>query len=235
MSVHEGRFAAAASPELLRVLRDAGRGRRFFQGDEIAAAGLEHLTGSIVVIRSGFMATVAIAESGQKTLLAIHGPGDLVGAEILFGAPKETLARVVTAMSGGSAAWVRPERFRAILDGHPQGWTALAQTLHERVTAAEERLCLMAGANADRRLAVFLLQLLAYGSAAPAGREDVVVPLPLSQAEMAEWVGAARETVERVLSRWRWRGMVHTSRRSVTVRNLAKLEEIAAAGIPRAA
>ena len=228
MTDYQGRFAAAGDPGLLRAIHAAGREQRFARGEKIRAAGTLHPEGPILVIESGFVSTVAIAESGQSTLLAIHGPGDLVGEHALFGNTSEAHGLAVTGMSKGSAWRVSQDRFRQILHDHPQGWEVLARHLHSRAAGAEERICLMAGETASRRLAVFLLQLLSYAEPARArAAQAQLVPLPLSQAELAGWIGVSRETVERVLSGWVRQGIVRTGRRYLLVRDVSQLEKIA--------
>ena len=224
---YQGRFAAAGNPGLLQAIRAAGRDQRFAPGEKIPVAGPLHPEGPILVIETGFVSTVAIAESGQSTLLAIHGPGDLVGEHALFGGTAEAHGLAVTGMSKGSAWRVPQDRFRQILHDHPQGWEVLARHLHGRAAAAEERICLMAGETAGRRLAVFLLQLLSYAEPTRAGSQAQLVPVPLSQAELAGWIGVTRETVERVLSGWVREGMVRTGRRYLLIRDVSQLEKIA--------
>jgi CRP/FNR family transcriptional regulator, cyclic AMP receptor protein len=229
MATYQGRFAADGGSDLFRAISVAGRVRLFAQGEVIPAAGTAFQPeGPILVIKSGFVSAVADSESGQNTLLSIRGPGDLVGEYALFGAPSDAYGLTVRAMTEGSAWWVRRDRFRQILHDHPQGWEVLARHLHDRVAAAEDRICLMAGETPGRRLAVFLLQLLSYGQPAHT-REDQgqLVPLSMSQTELAEWIGVSRETVERVLSRWVRRGIVRTGRRNLLVRDVRQLEKIA--------
>jgi hypothetical protein len=128
---------------------------------------------------------------------------------------------------------VRQDRFRQILHDHPQGWEVLARHLHDRAAAAEERICLMANEPASQRLAVFLLQLLAYDdSARPPGDQVREVPLPLSKAQLAEWIGVSRETVERVLRGWVRDGMVKTGRSSLLIKDVLHLQKIAGASRP---
>ncbi len=228
MTNYQGRFAAAGDPGLLRAIHAAGREQRFARGEKIRVAGTLHPEGPILVIESGFVSTVAITDSGQSTLLSIHGPGDLVGEHALFGNTSEAHGLTVTGMSKGSAWRVSQDRFRQILHDHPQGWEVLARHLHSRAAGAEERICLMAGETASRRLAVFLLQLLSYAEPGRApGTRAQLVPLPLSQSELAGWIGVSRETVERVLSGWVRRGIVRTGRRYLLVRDVSQLEKIA--------
>lgn len=228
MADYQGRFTVAADPELRRAIHAAGREQRFVRGEKIQAAGTLHPEGPILIIKSGFASTVANSADGQYTLLSIRGPGDLVGEQALFGSASEAHGLTVTGMGNGSAWRVRQDRFRQILYNHPQGWEVIARHLHTRAEAAEERICLMAGQTASRRLAVFILQLLAYGQA-PLARTDQAqkVPLPLSQAELAEWIGVTRETVERIISGWTRRGMVQTGRRYLLIRDVPQLEKIA--------
>ena len=229
MADYPGRFMATAGPGLRRGILAAGREQRFARGEEIQAAGTLHPEGPILIIRSGFASTAAISANGQHTLLSIHGPEDLVGEHALFGSTSEAHGLAVLGMSNGSAWRVRQDRFRRILHDHPQGWEVLARHLQDRAEAAEERICLMAGETASHRLAVFLLQLLSYGEPPLAGTDQAQkVPLPLSQAQLAEWIGVSRETVERVLSGWVRRGMVQTGRRHLLIRDIPQLKKIAA-------
>jgi CRP/FNR family cyclic AMP-dependent transcriptional regulator len=225
---YRGRFAAAGDPGFLHAIRAAGREQRFTRGENLPVAGPLHPQGPVLMIETGFVSTIAIAESGQSTLLAIHGPGDLVGEHALFGATTEAHGLSVTGMSKGSAWRVSQDRFRQVLHDHPQGWEVLARHLHGRVAAAEKRICLMAGETASRRLAVFLLQLLSYAEPTqPGGAQARLVPLPLSQAELAGWIGVTRETVERVLGGWVREGTVRTGRRYLLVRDVSRLKQLA--------
>ena len=86
----------------------------------------------------------------------------------------------------------------------------------------------MATETAGRRLAVFLLQLLSYNQPPKTHYDQAQwIPLQLSQNELAEWIGASRETVARVLRGWVWRGVVQTSRRQLFIQDVPMLEKIA--------
>jgi CRP/FNR family transcriptional regulator, anaerobic regulatory protein len=213
----------------MHAIRTAGRLQEFARGEKIQSAEASDSDGPILLIEKGFVSTAAIAVShGQRTLLTIHGPGDLAGGHALFGNPSEAHRLAVTALTNGSAWRVSQDRFRQIMDDNPQGWQMLARHAHDRAAAAEERICLMAGETAGRRLAVFLLQLLSHDEAArPAGERFQRIPLPLTRTDLAEWIGVSRETVERVLRVWVQRGMVRTARRDLIVQDVAGLEKIA--------
>src|ERR1700751_5283393 len=194
MDGKQGRFAAATDRDLLHAIRSAGAGPQFAPGPQIQAAGTSHPNGPILLIETGFISTAANATGRRRTLLSIHGPGDLAGDHALFGNPHQAYGLVMTGMTKGSAWSVQPSGFRQILRDHPQGWEILARHQHHRATADRERIWLMATETAGRRLAVFLLQLLSYNQPPKAQHGQAQwVPLELSQNELAEWIGASRE------------------------------------------
>lgn len=99
----------------------------------------------------------------------------------------------------------------------------MVSDLQARLSEAELRLGGIASEGANRRRARVLLSLSM--STALAGVERT--SLRLSQAELASWIGASRETVERVLRDWRKREIIETGYRSVTVLRLEDLMRIA--------
>jgi DNA-binding transcriptional regulator LsrR (DeoR family) len=50
---------------------------------------------------------------------------------------------------------------------------------------------------------------------------------PLTQAELASWIGSARETVERLLADWRKRGIVQTGYMHIDITDEEALQRIA--------
>jgi CRP-like cAMP-binding protein len=228
---HPGSFMAEVDADLARALRTAGRLQEFGRGDSPLVVRTLRPAGPVLVIREGFVAMVAEAADGRRTLLSIRGPGDLAGEWALFGRPGVTHGLIVRPLTDGSAWSVPQDRFRQVLERNPQGWEVLARTLQNRVDAAEERISLMAGASASQRLATFVLQLLTLK--APSGaRRAWMVQVPLTQGELGEWIGATRETVERVLSGWVRRGAVRVRRRYLLVLDIAYLEKIAGINRP---
>jgi len=225
----ERRRPADAGAGLIRAIRAVGHEQGFARGERISPPGTPHAEEPILMIESGFVTTAATAPPNrQRTLLSIHGPGDLVGEHVLFGDPAGARRLAVTGLTDGRAWGVGRDRFRQILDDTPRGWEMLARYLDDRAAAAEDRICLMAGETAGRRLAVFLLQLLSRDEPAwPAIGHSRRVPVPLSRTDLAEWIGVSRETVERVIAGWVRRGMVRTGRRDLVVHDLPGLEKIA--------
>ena len=65
-----------------------------------------------------------------------------------------------------------------------------------------------------------------YGEAAGEG-PGIEIPIKLSQAELASWIGTCRETVDCALRRWRDRGIIATRYRTVIINDRQALARIA--------
>ncbi len=61
------------------------------------------------------------------------------------------------------------------------------------------------------------------------------IPLQLSQAELASWIGSCRETVDRALARSRSRGIISTRTRHIVMHDLETLARTAGIQVRRQA
>ncbi len=64
------------------------------------------------------------------------------------------------------------------------------------------------------------------------GRRAVLVRIPLSQQEIADFVGLSRTSVATAYTRMRQRGLIRTGRSYVAVLDMAALEALAEGGDP---
>ena len=184
------------------------------------------------------------AASSGKTgvLLSIRGPGDLVGEETAIldgvsptGAGYSTGRFMVTAITGGSARVFPADHLRRYLAEHPAALWPVAAGLCERLAEAEERIASAARDNADCRLARLLCDLERYGIPDYNWGPGTQIPLDISQAELASWIGSCRETVDRTFTRWRRRGIISTRYRTIIVHDLEALARIAGIQVSRQA
>jgi CRP-like cAMP-binding protein len=103
---------------------------------------------------------------------------------------------------------------------------ALAAEFGRRLRRSERRRIECATGDTGRRLAAGLLELSErFGRPTDAG---VVIELPLSQEELATFVGASHKSVTTALRRLRELDCVGTARRSITVRDPAALLRLCA-------
>lgn len=201
-----------------------GRPRIFSAGDVLLAQG--PAARHAAVITRGL---VKITADGG-TFLTIRGAGDLIGEDAAILGPQAGLT-VATALTSGAARVFTAEQLRRFLEERPAAMLSAAQGLCERLADAESRVASAGRDSADRRLARVLYELERYGRHATPdwahGREGTVVPISLTHAELASWVGVSRETVDRALRRWRTRRIVSTGVRKIMIHDAEALARIA--------
>ena len=190
------------------------------------------------LVKVTMLPSVDGSEAGHSeksgTLLSIRGPGELVGEEAAILDERELGATVgdrpglfvVIALTDGDARVFPAEQLRRYLAQHPPVLWSVTSGLCYRLADAEARIASAARDNADCRLARLLCDLERHGDPAR-DLEGTEIPLKLSQAEFASWIGSCRETVDRTFARWRSRGIISTRYRRIVVHDLGALARIA--------
>lgn len=213
----------------LQGLASLGRRRAFRPGEVLLhqAAGASQ---SALII-SGLAKATAVSAGGHETFLAIRGPGDLIGEDAAFrGAQRQQadgIQVIATALTQATVRLLPADQLWRYLHDNPAAAFAIARSLSDRLAEAEARLCSAARDNADRRLARLLCDLERYGEPVDAPGGGIRLPVQLSHSDLAAWIGSCRETVDRVLHRWRDRGLISTSYRTIVIHDRQALGRVA--------
>lgn len=180
----------------------------------------------VLFLVHGWTKVTASAANGYEALLALRGPGDIVGeSAALTGRPRSA---TVTALEPVRAVAMERDRFKDFLNRSPAVSFALLGLATDRTRAADRRRLEFASMSVRERFAVLLLDLTrTHGSRTPEGIE---LSIPLSKQELAGAVGASREMVQRLLKELRDKGAVATGRRTMLIMRPDILRRIAAAG-----
>lgn len=227
---------------------ELGRSRRIRPGQLVLTHGMpgQHsalITSGLVKVTLPSTNPETASSDRTGTLLSIRGPGELVGEEaaildeaFLTDAARYSTGRfIVTALTPGSARVFPADQLRRFLAEHPAALWSIAAGLCERLADAEARIASAARDNADCRLARLLCDLERHGMPDYNWGPGTQIPLSLSQAELASWIGSCRETVDRTFARWRQRGIISTRYRTIIVHDLEALAHIAGIHVSRQA
>jgi CRP-like cAMP-binding protein len=163
--------------------------------------------GRVFIIVEGWVRVVATSADGRESLLAVRGPGDLVGElAALRGANRAASVRSMTAVDA--------VRFSADeLVGVIQRLPAVGEAIMADLEQTEERLVGL------------LRRLLGEAGRGATASAAVALELPLSQEDLGDLIGASRESVARALCRLRAAGVLATNRRSIVVLDVSALSE----------
>lgn len=213
MNHQRNRFWEQLSPPDQERLVAAGRIAQFGAGTTICRQG-DPATHLFVVI-SGLIKVITVSRSGQQSVLALRGSGDVVGE--LAGELTGYRTASMVAVNQVRAVVVGHEKFLAFLDGHLPAAHAYRRMITQRFSDTADSLYAQSTTSGAQRLAQLLLDLAEkYGEPAGPGRA-LVLTLPLSQEELASLASASRATVTRALHAWRGRGLIQTRTRRITI------------------
>jgi CRP-like cAMP-binding protein len=212
-------FLRQLGPPDAEALVARTRKRLMSRGDPILRAGAAG--DDVVLVLSGRVQLVAYGAAQREVLLAIRGPGELIGEMAALGGRRRSAS--VIAVDDVEAGFMTGEEFRAFLRDHPDAALVLIRMLVRRLAEADRDRVDLATQDSVGRIAKRLLELAADHGAPSAG--GTRIELSLTQDELARWTGATRETVSRALRLMRQLGWVSTDNRKVTVLDPDALRE----------
>lgn len=175
----------------------------------------------VVVLLSGRVKVLSVTPSGGEVLLAVRGPGALLGE--LSAIDRNPRSATVQALQPVAALVVPTPAFEAYLKSEGRVAFLLMRMLVARLRDADLKRIEFGAFDTTGRVAARLVEMAErFGQADPDG---VRISLSLSQDELAGWTGASREAVSKALRVLRDNGWITTSRLRVVVRDLESLRK----------
>ena len=150
---------------------------------------------------------------GRENLLAVLGPGEVVGELTLFDpGPRSTTA---TAVATTELLALEHNQLMGFIDSHPTLAKDMLRALAVRLRRTNIALADLVFSDVPGRVAKALLDL-AERFGAPT-EDGIHVPHDLTQEELAQLVGASRETINKSLAEFVSRGWIRLEGRAVTL------------------
>lgn len=204
-------FLAALTDEEAAELEAAGRRRRYPAGVTLFHEGDD--AGPVIVLLSGRAKVAQLGAGGREAIVAVRGPGDLLGELSAFdGAPRSA---TVTTLEPVEALLLAGSAFAALLERRPRLALVILRLVAARLRYADAQQAEFATHDVVGRVARRLLEIGERFGSAQDGRIEVA--LPLSQEELANWTGASREAVSRALQQLRSLKILETGRRRIVI------------------
>jgi CRP/FNR family transcriptional regulator, cyclic AMP receptor protein len=160
---------------------------------------------SCALVDEGLLKVHVISASGTERILAILGPGALVGElSMIDGAPRSAS---VSALKETTLRLVTRAAFDAITEQHPDVYRHVTAVLARRLRDIDDALTAVSFLPLKGRTARALLSLAdAFGKDVGGGR--ILIHQKVSQSDIAAMAGIARENVSRILQDWTRQGML---------------------------
>lgn len=171
------------------------------------------------VVLDGKVKLGQTSPDGRESLLAVLGPGEVFGELSLFDPGPRTAT--ATAVTDTVVVGLGHGDLRPWLTGRPEVAEALLQALAQRLRRTNEALADLVFSDVPGRVAKQLLDLAdKFGEPGP---EGVLVHHDLTQEELAQLVGASRETVNKALADFTQRGWIEVDQRQVLLMDMERL------------
>jgi len=224
----QDRVFSNLSRQAVEDLQEISSSATYEKGSILFTEGEE--SRGVFVLGNSRVKLSASSPSGKSLILRISEPGEVVGLpSAISGKPYATTAEV---LESTQASFIPREAFLEFLRTHGEAALKVAEILSDIYHATyQEVRYLGLTSSAAEKLARFILDLAAAAEAhdrAPGpDRGSHRATLTLTHEEIAERIGASRETVTRVLASFRRKRLVETHGSSLSVTNRAGLEKIA--------
>jgi len=179
-------------------------------------------TGEVVYfILSGTVKIHVEQEDGADVSISILGPGEVIGEMSALDQTNRS-ASVVT-LEETTLLWMDRDTFRHCLAAIPTLACNLACTLSARLRSANEQIQSLATVEVETRIARRILAFAeSYGRTLSNG--ELLIPIRLTQSDIANLVGASREHTNKILVSYKERGYLSVDQNyHITLQNLGAI------------
>jgi CRP/FNR family transcriptional regulator, cyclic AMP receptor protein len=208
----DDRAAIRFSAESRDLLRAAGHREVHAPGTALLTEGTRQV--SVLLIEEGWVRVTSTSSDGHPVMLAIRSVGDILGE---LGAVSGTPASAtVTALTSMVVTRLATDQFKSLLAEHVRLTLDLVRYMGRLLTESESRSIELAGSSTSQRVLALLHRWATnYGEMDADGSRTI--PMPLSQQDMASFLGTSRESLARALRQLREAGVVATQRGAIVL------------------
>jgi len=175
----------------------------------------------VMVIVSGRVKLSTASADGRSIVVRIAGPGEVLGlSATVVGRACELTAET---LEPSRIKIIAREGFRQWLRAHPELAFQIAQELAEEYNNTCQQLrTMLLSHTATQRLARTLLQFVRNAGS----DKEVRAQLTLTHQQIAEMIGSSRETVTRLLTSFRHKGLIELENSTLVIRDREALREL---------
>ena len=216
---HRQHLFSRLSPDIQARLRAILHARTFTAGEQIFAQGAP--APAFYIVTSGRVKVVRVTAEGYELILCVPGPGDcFCPVPVLDGG---TQLGTAVAVTDGTLLWADSAEFAALCAKSPELLSVVQGICLGEVRRLISRYESLASRRLKERLASAMLAESRHRQI------DGFPPheLHLTHQDLAELVGAARESVSRLLAQWQQKGVVTLKRGRVIIRDREELQRLA--------
>ena len=209
--LRQGPLFAALDDEAAAALRESMTHSELRRGETLFHEG--DSGDKLYIVTEGKVKLGRSSSDGRENLLSVMGPSDMFGELSIFDpGPRTSSAVCVTEVS---AATMNSESLKKWISDYPDISQQLLRVLARRLRRTNASLADLIFTDVPGRVAKTLLQLANRFGTQEGGA--LRVNHDLTQEEIAQLVGASRETVNKALATFAHRGWIRLEGKSVLI------------------
>ena len=173
-------------------------------------------------VESGLMKVSVISPTGSERILAIFGPGSLIGEfAVIDGQPRSA---TVTAVRESLLRFISRAAYQEFVQKHPEARDHMMMMLIQRLRDTNNIVAAASFLSTKGRVALALIGLAeAFGQELGDGRS--LIKQKITQNEVAAMAGVARENVSRTLNEWMRQKLLSRAGGFYTIENRKLIEK----------
>jgi len=213
-AVREFAVCGALGPIPLKQFKDSGPTIQYSAGDTVVFEA--DRSTSVYSLASGLLRLSKLLPDGRRQIAGFLFPGDFLGITM-----EEEHAFTAEAVTPSRLCRFSRRHFEEFVAAHPALERRLYALAAHELAAARQQLVLLGRKTARERIASFLLMLANRCCSS----ENVV--LPMSRADVADYLGLRIETVSREISTLKVARVIQlTGRQSFRIIDRSRLEQL---------
>ena len=199
-------FDGVRAEEQIRELDKISRHRQYKKNQTIFLPGdCQRL---VYLLKKGHVKLCRITPNGKSITVALLDPGEIFGEiEALDDRPTDTVAESLNALEAVTVCEIQHKDYERYLHQFPEIAVRILKLVGVRTKQLEARMEDLAFRSVPSRLANLFLELSQkYGDSTSSG---IRIDVRLTHQDLADMVGANRETVTAILGEFRRGGLVN--------------------------
>lgn len=177
---------------------------------------------AIYAVRAGAIKTTVLSINGEEQITGFHLPGEILGLDAINSGRHPCSAQALETTSVCEIPFDNLEYLATKIPGLQQ---SLLRIMSKEIFKDHELLYAVAKRSADERLAIVLLSFSnRFGRR---GLSRTRFRLPMSRAELSNYLGLAPETMSRLFRRFQEQGLITALGKEIALQDIGALRDLA--------
>lgn len=205
--------------EVERLNEIVQRGRPLHRDEHVYSSGNEFK--AVYAVRSGSIKTYSVNDKGVEQVTGFYLPGEIFGMD---GIAYTHHANAAVAMETSAVCEIPFSRLEDLSITMPSLQRHFFKLMSKEITSDQQLITLLSKNSAEERIATLLLSISARN--AKRNLSSVRFRLPMSRADIGNYLGLTVETVSRVFSRFQKQQLLNVDKKEIEIRDVPGLQEL---------